>query len=275
MKKSLFVLVVLLFSLQTISYSQTPEQKKIDSLLSINNKYKEDAKTYNVRIDSLSKAIAENNKPYEPVFTGGSIAVYLNGLIVIFLLIYVARKSPKDKQFALGLPDGSVRAIIAILAIVFYILASVSLSLLSTRSTIPTDVTKTLGTLVVAISAFYFGSKTAEQGSKTATENLTTILNNTPPGATDNTANNVPLAIIQQAITANKTTWMGVYNCTNVIPGKKKTQDTQHDVDCIVFVVKEKFSPETGSPVKPIPPIIPYSSGGKQYNIPTDVLKQG
>lgn len=275
MNKPLYLLIIFLFAARAIAYPQTPEQKtpeqkKIDSLTAVVNKSTEEIRHFNARNDSLNKAIAKLSAPYEPAFTGGSIAIYINCIVVILLLIYIARKSPKDKQYALGLPDGSVRAIIAILAIIFYISASIALSLSSTQSPIPADVSKTLGTLVVAISAFYFGSKTAEQGNKVATDNLTTILNNVP-GQTGGTTDNVPPAIIQQAITANKTSWMELYNCTDIKPGKKKTQDTLHDVDCIVFVVREKTTPPPGSPIKPIPPVIPFSTGGKLYNIPTDV----
>lgn len=174
------LLFILLLLIQTISHSQTPGAS--DSVLI--SKYKAEsvkaqlrADTLNAKVDSLKKIVTDKNAASnKTVFIGSSIATCVICILIGVFIFYVVRKSPSDKQFALGLPDGSVRAIIAILAIVFYILASVTLSLITIDSTIPSDVTKTLGNLVVAISAFYFGSKTAEQSSRTTTDNISKVL---------------------------------------------------------------------------------------------------
>jgi hypothetical protein len=260
-----------------MAYSAPPNQNQSDTA-SLIDKYKKDSLNSKLKIDSLKKLIAQNDanaKPDPKTFILGSAAIYLISIVICLFLIYIANTSPKDFRYALGLPDGSIRAIIAILAILFYILISLALSHLVTRSAIPSDVVKTLGTLVVAISAFYFGAKTAEQGSKTATANLNTLLTSSAnPGG--NIANAVPIEIIQQAITANKKAWMDLYNCTNIEIGRKKTQDTTHDIDCIVFYVNNKSNspaapaPDTTTP-KPIPQYIAYESNGKVYSIPTDV----
>lgn len=274
---NLFLLFIILFCVRTIAYSESPYQNPTDTV-SLINRLKKDSINSKIKVDSLTKVITENDenaKPNPTIFAWGSITIYVTGILICLFLIYVANTSPKDLRYALGLPDGSVRAIIAILAIVFYISISISLSHLVTKSTIPSDVTKTLGTLVVAISAFYFGAKTAEQGSKTATANLTTLLANTtnPSG---NAADAVPIQIIQQAIKDNKKDWMDLYKCTNIEIGKKKTQDTTHDIDCIVFFVSKKVNipaspvPDATSP-KPIPSYIVYNYQGKAYSIPTDV----
>lgn len=78
-----------------------------------------------------------------------------------------------DRTQALGLPDGSVRAIIALLLIVLFVTMTV---FLVARISGPTananvvDVAKQvltiLGTLVTAVSSFYFGSRAASDGAK-------------------------------------------------------------------------------------------------------------
>lgn len=208
------------------------------------------------------KAVTANN-----IFVGCVIATCLVCLIVCGLLIYFCGNCPKNGKHALGLPGGSVRAIIAVLIIIFYALLSIIFSVFGGTSPSPlcVDAAKTLGILVVAVSSFYFGSKTAEQGSRTATDNLTAILNSTVAGP----ATPAPVSIIQEAITANKTNWMAVYACSNILLGKKATQDTTNNLDCIVFVVKNKGTVPPDA--KPIPSVITYNSQGKDYNIPTDV----
>lgn len=271
--KRFLILLALLFAIQTISY---PENQA-DSIAIA--KYQKDSANAKSKIDSLLKAdsilkATESNvdaKTYENVFTHGSTYINIISIIICGFLIYLAASSPKNAEQPLGIPAGSIRAIIAILSIVFYILVSLSLSLSTSKSPIPADVTKTLGTLVVAVSAFYFGSKAAEQGVKNATDNINNLL----ASQNSNIAPAVPVNIIQQAITANKKDWMILYNCTNIALGKKKTMDITQNIDCIVFYVADKGAQQVlGSPpsaITTIPSTIPYITGGKTYNIPTDV----
>jgi ABC-type multidrug transport system fused ATPase/permease subunit len=185
--------------------------------------------------------------------------------IVLFLSI---SRGPKDKNSPLGLPEGSIRAIIAILIIVFYILVSVMLSIYnSTPSEIATYITKTLGTLVVAVSAFYFGSKTAEQSAKNASENFSRAVTDANSASSLNTA--VPAAIIKAAIDTNKASWLTLYGAQDIIVGKKQAGTVTNDLECIVFIVTSKGINTADS--KTIPPFIVYNFQGKTYNIPTDV----
>lgn len=256
--------------MQNVSYaSKTLNQDSLNRVKADSVKiYK---KGFEKGVDSIksvkkSPQVNVESDANKEIFVAVIVALSVICVAICIFIIYASSKSPKDKTFPLGLPDGSIRAIIAVLAIIFYILISVILSLSETSETskIATDVTKTLGTLVVAVSAFYFGSKTAEQGSKTATDNLTKILDN----QNQNSPNDIPISIIMQAITMNKDKWMGLYNCKDIITGKKKSQDTTHDLNCIVFVVSEKTDNPSASKV---PQFITYNSQGKDYNIPTDV----
>jgi hypothetical protein len=97
------------------------------------------------------------------------IFVICSGIIVF--LLYITNKSDKDEQQALGLPSGSVRAIIAILLVVFFMLLAVIFYFDSDTNVHNTDLSKQiitiLGTLVTAVSSFYFGSKAGEQAQST------------------------------------------------------------------------------------------------------------
>jgi hypothetical protein len=271
--KPVFVLVLIL-SANSFYNANARTLTKADTITMITKLRADSAnmqavtKKLNLKIDTLKKAINEQSTAtYQGAFTTGNWFIYSIGVLLCAFLIYIAVASPKNSEFPLGLPDGSIRGIIAILAIILYVLISLTLSAVPPNSTIAADITKTLGTLVVAISAFYFGAKTAEQGIKTAA-----LLNNNADEST------VPVNVIQQAITDNKKDWMSLYNCTNIVLGKKKTQDTTHDIDCIVFFVDEKSdnpTPVPGMPVTPkaIPAVIPFTFNKKVYNIPTDVQK--
>jgi hypothetical protein len=225
-------------------------------------------------VQSEVKAAVKANvdKPREK----GESAIMIVSIIVISVvslaisafLILSAIYGPKDRQFPLGLPDGSIRAIIAVIIIVFYILVSITLSMYSsTASAIANDLTKTLGTLVVAVSAFYFGSKTAEQGAKTATDNFSKAVNNA--NNKTNTDTVVPLAVINAAIDANKANWLKLYGAQDITAGKKQAGAVTNDLDCIVFIVTTKGAISTD--VNIIPPFIVFNYQGKTYNIPTDV----
>ncbi|MEO3404947.1 hypothetical protein AAFN85_13660 [Mucilaginibacter sp. CAU 1740] len=225
-----------------------------------------DYKNLKARMDSLTNASANLlNATYRSTFTTGNWFVFIIGTILVIALIVIVFTTPKDGKFPLGLPDGSIRAIIAILAILLYVLISLVLAAIPS-SAIASDVTKTLGTLVVAISAFYFGSKTAEQGIKAGAD--INVAAAKVASESNNCTEPPPLNIIKQAIEANKTEWLKLYNAQDIFAGKKQSSGTINDVDCIIFKVIAKLDSPEG---KAIPPLITYATAGKTYKIPTDV----
>lgn len=112
------------------------------------------------------------------VIFGACTLLYMLYLIALgFSLINL-----DDKTQALGLPDGSIRALIALLLIVIWVIIGIFLfsyvsGLLNTKLTVSQEGIKfaqtfyaTMSTLVVALSAFYFGTnsvKVAQGGSAT------------------------------------------------------------------------------------------------------------
>jgi hypothetical protein len=183
-------------------------------------------------------------------------------LLVIFITV-ASLTSEKKYRAALNMPDGSVRAIIALLSIVFFVLLSVVFFFTapSGDGELPKQILTILGTLVTAICAFYFGAKATEQGSRMAQEAFKAQAEAAAPA-------DVPLAIIQQAIAANRSNWLSQYSCTDIVAGKKMIQGTVQNTNCIVFVVATKTD-AAGS--ASIPASISYNSGGTSYMIPTDV----
>ena len=272
--KKLAVLFMLLLFTQKVSYSlpiqyQSQDSAAKDSKRKVDTTKVKSSKVDNNKLSKAQKDLFEVAKTYSSASIGVIIIIGIVCLVITGFLIYAANISPKDNTSALGLPDGSIRALIALLAIIFYILVSVALTFSGDPSPSPlaTDVTKTLGTLVVAVSAFYFGSKTAEQGTKTVTDNLNAIIDKSQ-NQNANIINDVPTTIIQEAIEANKTRWITLYQCTDIKVGKKTAQDITNNLNCILFIVPSKDQP-VGA--KTIPLIIKYNSQGKDYNIPTDV----
>jgi len=110
---------------------------------------------------------AQTPSRHDQCFAIASIA-FLCLLLIIFLFVAAFFQSKKNGNEALGLPKGSVRAIIAILFIVFFMLLAVIFYFDENMNTHNADLAKQiltiLGTLVTAVSAFYFGSKATEQG---------------------------------------------------------------------------------------------------------------
>ena len=80
-------------------------------------------------------------------------------LVVIFM-----RHGLANRDYALALPDGSIRAIIALALIVLFAVLAVYLYVGSADQTAKADLAKqlvtTLSTLIVALASFYFGSST-------------------------------------------------------------------------------------------------------------------
>jgi hypothetical protein len=92
----------------------------------------------------------------------GVFLVSLSAMTVVFWRLKLS-----DGRYALGLPDGSVRAVIALTLILMFAIMSIFLYLnvANTKNTEANDLAKqlvtTLSTLVVALSSFYFGANTA------------------------------------------------------------------------------------------------------------------
>jgi uncharacterized membrane protein YgcG len=94
------------------------------------------------------------------LFALAVVAVFFNGLALT------------DREEALGLPKGSVRAVIALALILIFAVLSVYLySTIDSTNAPKADIAKqlitTVSTLVVAISSFYFGSSAVQQATAT------------------------------------------------------------------------------------------------------------
>jgi hypothetical protein len=113
---------------------------------------------------------------YYPHGAGVSISeiwIFIICVVLIAFLIAIAFLSQRNATEALGLPVGSIRAIIAILFVVFFALLSVVFYFHSGKDAqfdpdLAKQIITILGTLVTAVSSFYFGSKTSEQAHANA-----------------------------------------------------------------------------------------------------------
>jgi hypothetical protein len=123
-----------------------------------------------------------------PLLLITGIVVFLGALAS--LVVIFRRQGLANRDFALGLPDGSIRAIIALSLILLFAILAVFLYIgqggFGTDSQ-PTDgqtdmakqLVTTLSTLVVAIASFYFGSTTVEKAKRPVSER------GTPPNPTE------------------------------------------------------------------------------------------
>jgi len=114
------------------------------------------------------------------------IVVAVVGLLGSISLVVIAFAIFRlvDRTQALGLPDGSVRAIIALMLIVLFatmtvfLVAKINGAAAAANSSV-VDVAKQvltiLGTLVTAVSSFYFGSRSTADGMKAASTVTTTF----------------------------------------------------------------------------------------------------
>lgn len=193
------------------------------------------------------------------------------GIYVIHFLIVSGKKNAKDAPHALGLPAGSVRATLAMTLIVLFVFIAVYFYLQTddpkSKAELGQSILTILGTLVVSVSAFYFGIKATEQGSKIAMDSFKKMNPN------DRTSGNIPPEVILEAIKNNKDNWIQQYRCVDIKPGKKTSGNTNFELNCLVFyvVTKDITLDETNS----IPPFITYNSKGTDYEIPTDVKLEG
>jgi len=116
------------------------------------------------------------DKPDEirlPLLVVAAVAGLLSALALMVAVFAVY--SLATPNFALGLPDGSVRAIIALLLIVLFSTTTVFLTvrLKDTRAEQPVvDFAKQLltilGTLMTSVASFYFGTKAVSDGARVA-----------------------------------------------------------------------------------------------------------
>ena len=196
-------------------------------------------------------------------------SIALVGIFVIALLGLAALSSKKDDPHALGLPAGSVRAIIAISITVLFIL--IALYFFQVVDVYPPDSPKVelaksiltiLGTLVVAVSSFYFSAKATQQGIDAATKAFQG--NNEGSG-------NLEEAIID-AIAKNEKDWKKKYKIEEAKIGKKQSEGNQLEIKCIVFWVKKKEVPTDKS--KEIPKLVTHTYKGKVYEIVTDIKEK-
>jgi hypothetical protein len=89
------------------------------------------------------------------------------GLLLAIAVLVAAFKSFElaDRTQALGLPEGSVRAMIALMLILLFAIAGLYIyGTLKDNSDVGKQLVTTLSTLVVAVAAFYFGAKAVEAG---------------------------------------------------------------------------------------------------------------
>jgi hypothetical protein len=105
-----------------------------------------------------------------PIIAIAGVFLLLGALAIVSVAFSLFELS--DKTQALGLPEGSIRAVIALSLIVLFAILSVYLyaSLTSQKPDSPnTDFAKQLlvlvGTLVTSVASFYFGSRAAASGS--------------------------------------------------------------------------------------------------------------
>jgi hypothetical protein len=120
-----------------------------------------------------------------PLLVVAAVAGLLASLalvVAVFALYQLA-----DKTYALGLPDGSVRAIIALLLIVLFSVTTVFLTvrLQNAAAGAPVvdfakQILTILGTLMTAVASFYFGTRAVADGAKASQSGPT----NTAPPAT-------------------------------------------------------------------------------------------
>ncbi|WP_156152367.1 hypothetical protein [Flammeovirga sp. OC4] len=195
------------------------------------------------------------------------LGVLVVGINIIRFLISSGKKAKKDDPYALGLPQGSVRAVLSISLILFFILIALFFYNDSTfeKAELAESTLTILGTLVIAVSSFYFGIKATEQGSKIAKDTLKDLSDHSK---SEN--QNVPPEIILKAIAQNKELWKQQYQSEDVKLGKKQSANTQFDVNCLQFLVKSKLTYVNTKSA--IPVFVYFTADSKNYSIPTDVV---
>jgi len=198
--------------------------------------------------------------------------------VLVGFVIFAALRAKRTEKEALGFPSGSIRAIIAILFVIFFTLLSVVFYFDSGTASHSTDLAKQiltiLGTLVTAVSAFYFGAKATEQGHTIATDAFKTFQNAaanpvvpvtqtitpaTPSGSANNSADMVNQAIQQQGQIL-KTQFP---NIVSILLGSMTSNG--HNLFCVDIHLSDNNTAN-------IPTQIPVSYNGSQFSVPVDVI---
>jgi hypothetical protein len=110
-----------------------------------------------------------------PLLLIAGVVIFLNALAA--LVVIFVRNGLSNRNYALGLPDGSIRAIIALSLILLFAIMAVFLYIgqggfgttiqpTAAQTDIAKQLVTTLSTLVVAIASFYFGSTTVREAKK-------------------------------------------------------------------------------------------------------------
>jgi hypothetical protein len=120
----------------------------------------------------------------QPELITGLVIILGLGVLLVLLFIMAAGFSSldiADKSQAMGLPEGSIRAIIALFLIVGWIIMSIYLFSAVGGSSSNSDAVKlaqqlftTLSTLVVAVASFYFGSRSAASAHRASAPSTAT-----------------------------------------------------------------------------------------------------
>ncbi len=119
-----------------------------------------------------------------PELITGLVIILGLGVLLVLLFILAAGFSSldiADKSQAMGLPEGSIRAIIALFLIVVWIIMSIYLFSIVGGPSSNSDAGKlaqqlftTLSTLVVAVASFYFGSRSAASAHRASAPSTST-----------------------------------------------------------------------------------------------------
>ena len=84
------------------------------------------------------------------------LGILIVGILIINFLISTGKKAKKDDPHALGLPQGSVRAVLSISLIIFFVLLALFFynDNVFDKTEIAANILSILGTLVIAVSSF-------------------------------------------------------------------------------------------------------------------------
>lgn len=106
-----------------------------------------------------------------PLLVVAAVAGLLSSLALVVAVFAIYRLA--NKSYALGLPDGSVRAIIALLLIVLFSVTTVFLTVRLQNAAAGAPVVDfakqlltILGTLMTSVASFYFGTRAVTDGAK-------------------------------------------------------------------------------------------------------------
>src|SRR6266487_661198 len=120
----------------------------------------------------------------QPELITGLVIILGLGVLLVLLFIMAAGFSSldiADKSQPMGLPEGSIRAIIALFLIVVWIVMSIYLFSAVGGPSSNSDAVKlaqqlftTLSTLVVAVASFYFGSRSAASAHRASAPSTAT-----------------------------------------------------------------------------------------------------